>query len=75
MDEVWRRRQATRAAAVEAVKCTPKYNCCLADPYRPPSPDPIARIPKREWERRMAEWRQALRERSIVTIMLADLFP
>ena len=72
-EAVWHRRQLSRRKGIEKVKATPKYEFRRTDPYRPLTPDPTTRIPKRDWEYRMMEWRQALRRESIVTLMLADL--
>ena len=58
---VWRRREAKRRAAVEGVKASREYAACSE---RPPTPDPSDRaLTKRQWERCMQDWRQALRSR------------
>lgn len=55
----WRRRESKRGAAVQAIKASPEYAAC-GD--RPPTPDPLSRaLTKRQWERRMRDWRHALR--------------
>jgi hypothetical protein len=60
-ESVWRRREAKRRAAVEAVKASRGYAVCSE---RPPTPDPSDRaLTKRQWERGMQDWRQALRTR------------
>ena len=55
------RRSAKRAAAVRAVKRSPDYFLIPGD-KRPPPPDPEDGASKRQWERSMQAWRQALRE-------------
>ena len=58
-----------RSAAVEAVKRTPAYILTRLHeaPNRCPTPDPLEKMSKRQWENSVMTWRAELRE------MLRDL--
>ena len=62
IDDWGRRRLQKRREAVSTIKSTPEYDNAQLSPSRPTTPIPSLRFSKREWERCVMDWRQALKD-------------
>lgn len=72
-DNAWNRREAARMKQIQIGKARPEYQRYIREvplsqrrPSQPSTPDPSARVSKRQFDRALADWRRLLHDYDIV---------